>query len=148
VLVALPALESEVSPFLGAELLRRGLSLLLVTAALAGGLGSSRAAALPDGVIVSGDYEVTVTTAGGTFTSTWHLKVSGSKVTGTSDWTCCPGVRHDPLSGTVRGGKIAIERNCSLQGQRACVRQVYDGEVHGTPSAAGSRATAARERSP
>jgi hypothetical protein len=59
------------------------------------------------------------------YRGTWTLKVKGSAITGLSHWTCCPGPRADPVDGSVAGSKVTIHRDCSAQGQTACVRQTF-----------------------
>ncbi len=86
--------------------------------------GASGTAAL-----TSGTYLVVANNAGTAYSSTWVLNVAGGKITGESHWTCCPGPRVDPLSGSTGGGKVTINRDCSNQGQTACVHQTFTGTI-------------------
>ena len=65
----------------------------------------------------------------GQFASTWKVTVNEGRVVGTSDWTCCPGPRTDPLSGTVTGSKVVITRDCRAQGGFPACIQVFTGTV-------------------
>lgn len=86
----------------------------------------------PPALLVSGSYQVSTTaTAGSTYTGVFRIRVNGGRITGTSDWTCCPGPRHDPLSGRIAGNQVTIERNCSGQGASGACRQVYTGTISG-----------------
>src|SRR5262245_11072964 len=85
----------------------------------------------------SGSYDVVVVTGGGKrYSSLWHLQVVGSRITGTSDWDCCPGQRVDKLAGTVTGEgadlRVSITRVCTGYGQPGPCQQVYLGAPHAT----------------
>ena len=65
----------------------------------------------------TGTYKAVVMNAGIVYHSNWTITVSAAgKISGTSTWTCCPGKRLDPLSGTVKGASVVIHRDCSKQG--------------------------------
>ena len=72
-------------------------------------------------LLKSGDYQVVVAWPDGVVKagerkSTWHLTVADGQVTGTSDWDCCPGVRHDPVNGKINANTISFLRDCTGQG--------------------------------
>jgi len=81
-------------------------------------------------LLKSGTYKVLVTWPNGSSNSTWTLTVNGGQVTGSSQWTCCPGPRTDPLTGTLNAGTITVERDCTGQGwtQGAC-HQTFTGSL-------------------
>ena len=72
------------------------------------------------------------------FTATWNVTVTGGRIEGTSDWSCCPGKRTDPLSGTVTGNRVVITRDCRGEGGFPTCFQTFtgkeraDGTVTGT----------------
>lgn len=101
--------------------------------ALASPLTPLASAAAQPGHLVSGTYPVVVHTGSLVFRGTWTLKVKGSAITGLSHWTCCPGPRADPVDGSVAGSKVTIHRDCSAQGQTACVRQTFVGNIVANP---------------
>ncbi len=70
--------------------------------------------------------------------SVWRLENDGGKITGTSEWDCCPGRRTDPLEGSARDGQVRIARSCTGQGLSGRCLQVYEGEISADGSAAGS----------
>ncbi len=61
--------------------------------------------------------------------SVWELENIGGKITGISQWDCCPGRRSDPLEGTVRDGEVEIARSCTGQGLSGRCLQVYQGKI-------------------
>ena len=73
----------------------------------------------------SGTYRVTQ----GHWESTWRVRVVNGRITGTSEWTCCPGHRIDPIRGNVSGNTVVMERNCSGQGWNGPCRQIFRGEI-------------------
>lgn len=81
------------------------------------------------GQLASGTYAVTVHNGGTVYRGTMTLQVKGSVITGSSRWTCCPGARVDPLSGTVTGSTVTIRRDCRGQGQTACRLQTFVGRI-------------------
>jgi hypothetical protein len=108
-------------------------TLLFAVGAAGGGATSlSGAGNASGGTLMSGTYHlVAVVTAGGggTYPAKLVLKVEGGSVTGESYWSCCPGPRTDPITGSTGGGKVTLVRNCSGQGQSSCARQVYTGTI-------------------
>ena len=107
------------------------------------GLGVAMSAGLPfasasTSPFRSGAYKAVVTNAGIVYHSTWTLMVSAGRVTGTSTWTCCPGKRTDPLSGTVNGNRVVIRRDCSKQGYVGPCSQTYTGTVNAKGVASGT----------
>jgi hypothetical protein len=90
----------------------------------------------------NGNYRVKVV-AGQMLQSVWTLEISGSNITGKSEWDCCPGHRIDPLNGRIENDHVVIERDCSGQGYGEC-HQVYIGTLVGdliTGSFTGTGAT-------
>jgi len=79
----------------------------------------------------SGSYRVSVLDGATVYHSTWRLVVSKSgAITGSSHWSCCPGARTDPLSGSASGDHVTIDRDCHGQGAGSeCIRQTYVGNV-------------------
>ncbi len=71
----------------------------------------------------SGTYHITQ----GQWQSTWKITVVNGSITGTSEWTCCPGHRVDPLRGKIEGNRVIIERDCSKQGYGSVCKQTYVG---------------------
>ncbi len=72
--------------------------------------------------------------------SNWALTVNGTEITGVSDWNCCPGIRHDPMSGRlVSDGSVIIVRDCNGQGMTAPCKQ----EFYGRPTTTGLEGTLA-----
>ena len=70
--------------------------------------------------------------------SIWTLTVNGTAITGISDWSCCPGVRHDPMRGRLNSdGSVVIVRDCNGQGLTAPCNQ----EFYGRPTATGFEGT-------
>ena len=61
--------------------------------------------------------------------SIWRLHVSNGRISGTSEWSCCPGHRIDTMKGTISGNKVVIERDCSGQGWSGACRQTYRGTI-------------------
>ncbi|MCY7303296.1 MAG: hypothetical protein LH654_09740 [Thermoleophilia bacterium] len=118
---------------------------LLLLGVLALCLSAVVPAASAEPVLRSGTYAVTVRTSGVAFQSTWTLRVTGSSITGTSTWTCCPGGRTDPLSGSVQGATATIVRDCNGQGINVACRQTYvvragaSGTLSGTGSGYGAK---------
>lgn len=89
----------------------------------------------------SGKYQVVVHNGEFVFKGTFALKVTGNTIKGSSHWTCCPGPRTDPLHGSVAGSKVTIHRDCSSQGQTACVSQAFVGTIvasHGSITVSGT----------
>ena len=77
----------------------------------------------------SGVYSGVQVTGGTRHNSTWRLTVKAGKVTGTSEWQCCPGARTDPITGTVRGDTVVLVRDCTGQGQSGACSQTATGRV-------------------
>jgi len=70
--------------------------------------------------LVSGKYDVD---ANG-YASTFTITVTASTFSGSSQWTCCPGPRTDPIvQGVVQNGKISFIRDCTGQGYPGECRQ-------------------------
>jgi hypothetical protein len=63
------------------------------------------------------------------FHSTWRIQVVNGRITGTSEWTCCPGPRVDQLRGTFQGDTVVIERDCSGQNWSGSCTQVFTGRL-------------------
>lgn len=86
----------------------------------------------------SGTYRVDQALGSTHFPGTFDLTVTGNQITGTGNWSCCPGPRHDPLTGTVNGTHVVIMRDCTGQGYVGeCKQQltgtlVASGRVEGT----------------
>src|SRR5262249_9204410 len=78
---------------------------------------------------VSGTYSAVVVNAGMTYQSSWGITVTGSAISGTSYWDCCPGPHTDPLSGSVSGNQVTIVRHCGGQGTPADCLQTFVGVV-------------------
>lgn len=89
------------------------------------------------GDLLSGDYRLEAY-SNRRHRSLWHLEVAGGKITGTSEWDCCPGRRRDPLKGTVQRGRVQVGRNCSGQGLSGRCYQVYEGTVSNRGLASGT----------
>ncbi len=79
------------------------------------------------GRLVSGIYRVTQ----GRWRSTWTLRVVNGQIRGTSEWTCCPGHRIDPIKGRISGNTVVMERDCSGQGWNGACRQIFRGHIQG-----------------
>jgi hypothetical protein len=66
---------------------------------------------------------------GTTYSSVWHLQIVANRVTGTSEWDCCPGHRVDRLAGTLTKERssyvLRLTRFCAGQGQPGSCQQVY-----------------------
>lgn len=77
----------------------------------------------------SGTYQVETRVGDKDYQSTWTLEVSGNRITGTSEWNCCPGRRVDPLTGRIDGAQVVIERDCRGQGSGDDCRQTYEGTI-------------------
>ena len=76
--------------------------------------------------LVSGKYDVD---ANG-YASTFTITVTGSTFSGSSQWTCCPGPRTDPIvQGVVQNGKISFIRDCTGQGYPGECKQAYSGSI-------------------
>lgn len=75
--------------------------------------------------LAGGRYDVVVD---GGFRSVWTLSVSGTQISGSSTWDCCPGPRVDGLSGQISANQVTIVRDCNGQGQTNC-RQTYVGSI-------------------
>jgi hypothetical protein len=80
----------------------------------------------------SGTYQVITGYSGRTYRSVWHLEVAASRITGTSEWDCCPGWRVDKLLGTITEDGVEITRFCTGQGNTQPCEQLYKGEPIGT----------------
>lgn len=85
------------------------------------------APAWADDAFVSGTYAAQVDQ----WSSTWMIRVEGSEITGSSQWSCCPGHRVDMLSGKREGARVTLRRDCSGQGQPGTCSQTYVGEIRG-----------------
>ena len=109
-----------------------------LAAGAAGGEQTSASVASSGGSLTSGTYRFVGGSGPNVYVGKWVLKVSGGSVTGTSYWTCCPGARVDPLSGTTGGGKVTITRDCRGQGQTLCVSQTFTGTISATGKVAGT----------
>ena len=79
----------------------------------------------------SGKYRVEQYT-GSTYKSEWKIQVKKNKITGKSEWTCCPGRRTDPVKGYINGYTVVIERDCSGQNWSGACRQKFVGTLMGT----------------
>src|SRR5262245_440003 len=77
----------------------------------------------------TGSYSAVQTADGVRFPATWKVFVTGGRITGTSEWNCCPGKRTDPLSGTVTGSHVVITRDCRGQGGFTGCLQTFTGDV-------------------
>ncbi len=75
--------------------------------------------------IVSGKYSVV---ASG-YSSTFAITANGSTFSGSSQWTCCPGPRTDPIRGSVQNGRITFIRDCTGQGYPGECKQAYIGSI-------------------
>jgi caspase domain-containing protein len=73
----------------------------------------------------SGKYDVVASGYASTFTIT----ATGPTFSGTSQWTCCPGPRIDPIRGSVQNGKITFIRDCNGQGLAGECKQAYIGSI-------------------
>lgn len=82
-------------------------------------------------LLVSGTYHVSTPCMGVTYQSVWRLNVTGGRISGKSEWTCCPGPRIDPMKGRISGDTVVIERDCTGQGQKGPCHQVYTGKLNG-----------------
>ena len=69
---------------------------------------------------------------GSTYKSEWKVQVKKDKITGKSEWTCCPGRRIDPIRGYVNGYTVVIERDCSGQNWSGACRQKFVGTLMGS----------------
>ncbi len=83
-----------------------------------------------DGKLRSGAYRMQAH-SDRTYGSLWELEVVGDRITGSSQWDCCPGRRTDTLQGRLRGDQVTISRSCAGQGAAAPCKQVYEGKVAG-----------------
>jgi uncharacterized caspase-like protein len=77
------------------------------------------------GVLLSGKYDVV---ASG-YVSTFTVTATGASFAGSSQWTCCPGPRMDPIRGSVQNGKISFIRDCTGQGYPGECKQAYTGSL-------------------
>jgi hypothetical protein len=77
----------------------------------------------------TGTYKAVQMSRGSPYQSMWTVTVKAGRITGLSTWTCCPGKRIDPLTGTVTGSRVVIHRDCSGQGMPADCRQTLTGTV-------------------
>ncbi len=84
--------------------------------------------AVPTGGLRSGRYRLEAY-SNRLHKSVWDLEVSGSNITGTSEWDCCPGRRRDALQGTLQGNSVQIGRSCTGQGISGRCSQVYEGTI-------------------
>ncbi|MCB1439602.1 MAG: sel1 repeat family protein [Nitratireductor sp.] len=91
--------------------------------------GQANGAPEPTGQLASGRYRVDTSVNGASYPSEWSLIIDNGRITGTSEWSCCPGPRIDPLAGFVSGNKVMIERDCSGQGHVGPCKQTYDGSI-------------------
>ena len=78
--------------------------------------------------VTGGSYQVDVFLST-VFHSTWNIQVVNGRITGTSEWTCCPGPRVDQLRGHFQGDTVVIERDCSGQNWSGACTQVYTGRL-------------------
>ncbi len=88
--------------------------------------------------LVSGTYRVVQ----GRWNSIWKLNIVNGQITGTSEWTCCPSQRIDPIKGKISGDMITIERDCTGKDWKGACRQTYrgkfkNGRIEGTCSGTG-----------
>ncbi|WP_457575620.1 PGAP1-like alpha/beta domain-containing protein [Desulfomarina sp.] len=79
--------------------------------------------------LTSGSYRVDHQIGGTTWHSTWKLKVINSRITGTSQWACCPHKRVDPMTGIISADSVTITRDCSGQGYKGPCSQTYRGKL-------------------
>lgn len=77
-----------------------------------------------------GTYKVS-TFYGPQYDAIWKLEVQGSRVSGLSQWDCCPAPRIDPLSGDLSESDVVILRDCSGQGVPGKCEQIYTGTLDG-----------------
>jgi uncharacterized caspase-like protein len=76
--------------------------------------------------LASGKYDVD----SNGYASTFTITVTGSTFSGSSQWTCCPGPRTDPIvQGSVANGKISFIRDCTGQGYPGECKQAYSGSI-------------------
>ncbi len=80
--------------------------------------------------LTSGSYRVQVI-SDRSVESTWHLERSGAKITGKSEWECCPPQRVDPLSGSIDGRRVSITRDCSDRRYGNFCAEIYEGTITG-----------------
>jgi Caspase domain len=73
----------------------------------------------------SGKYDVVASCYASTFTIT----ATGPTFSGSSQWTCCPGPRLDPIRGSVQNGKITFIHDCNGQGSLIECKQTYVGSM-------------------
>ncbi len=94
--------------------------------------GSAAATPPPTATLIlgSGSYRVD-TWASGLYPSVWKLNVSSGRISGMSEWGCCPGPRNDPLSGRIDGNTVTITRDCTGQGNSGPCSQEYTGKLNG-----------------
>ena len=98
-----------------------------VSADPSGPAGADRRAVAASTTLDSGVYDVRVSYRGSAtkYRSYWKLTVTGNRIRGTSFWTCCPGQRSDPLSGSITGDRAVVVRDCRGQGQKGPCRQTF-----------------------
>ena len=100
--------------------------------------GSPAATASSPPQFATGTYKAVAMSRGTAYPGTWTVTVRAGRISGRSAWTCCPGKRVDPLSGTVKGTRVVILRNCAGQGMPADCRQTYTGTVRANGTVSGT----------
>lgn len=97
------------------------------------GTGLLLVSAIAEAATLSGGtYPVEVYQGDRTYMAYWMLRVDGTAITGMSDWRPLYGIRQylQPLTGTLRGNQLTINRNCSEPEHTVC-EQTYQGTVSG-----------------
>ena len=79
--------------------------------------------------VTSGSHQVDVFLST-VYHSTWTIQVVNGRITGSSEWTCCPGRRVDPIRGHFEGDTVVFERDCSGQNWSGACTQVYKGRLN------------------
>ena len=110
---------------------------LVAAVACAAAIGLQAAAASGSAHVRTGTYKATVNDSSVVYHATWTVTVTAGRIKGLSHWTCCPGKRTDPLTGTIKGNRVVIVRNCTGQGAPAC-SQTYTGNVASNGSVRGT----------
>ena len=90
-------------------------------------------------VLASGVYKAVVTHGEQYYESRWTLEVEGDRVTGISEWDCCPDPQKNPLiDGRIIDGKrLVITRDCRGPQAGECL-QVFDGVIDDDGKVTGS----------
>jgi hypothetical protein len=112
--------------------------LVLLGALAVAPAGSPATAASSPPQFVTGTYKAVAMSRGTAYPGTWTVTVKAGRINGQSAWTCCPGKRVDPVSGTVKGTRVVILRNCAGQGMPANCRQTYTGTVKANGTVSGT----------